>query len=268
MRHQEPLYVIKRHMALTAFLVTSSVLGLQHAPAPLHLALSRPAISFSRRVAAPVRSVALDSSLELGGPVKVLYDSLCMVSMLLPPRRCCFRLPLPPASPCRTAVPPPPLATLTSHVCYASQVCLTNKAVLSFFDRRGSKINFVDIRDESYSPAEHSNIQYADAMRHFHVIDGQGAISEGSEAVLTAYSKVGLGWMMAVLRFPLIRWFIDLLYAFVSKHRYTISKLLPGGKALASAVSSLNDLETAAMGGGCDDEEECMLDYDDEEEEA
>lgn len=91
-------------------------------------------------------------------------------------------------------------------------------------------------------------------------------MSEGSEAVLTAYSRVGLGWMMAVLRFPLIRWFIDRLYAVVSKHRYSISKLLPGGKALASAVTSLKDVETAASGGGCDDEEECMLDYDDEDE--
>lgn len=101
-------------------------------------------------------------------------------------------------------------------------------------------------------------------MRHFHVVAGDGTVSEGSEAVLNAYSKVGLGWVMAVLRFPLIRWLIDGIYAFVSKHRYTISKVLPGGKALAAAVDSLHDVESAAMGYGCEDEEECMLDYDDE----
>ena len=139
-------------------------------------------------------------------------------------------------------------------------MCLTNKAVLSFFDwRRTKRLQFVNIRDADYTPTGNGGVTFEDAMRHFHVIEG-ATVAEGSEAVLLAYSKVGLGWLMAVLRFPLIRWAVDLLYAVVSKHRYTISKFLPGGKALASAVSQLKDVETAAMGGGCDDEEECMLD--------
>lgn len=146
-------------------------------------------------------------------------------------------------------------------------VCLTNKAILSFFDRRPVKrLNFINIREPDYTPVGNGGVSFADAMRHFHVIDG-AKVAEGSEAVLLAYSSVGLGWLMAVLRFPLIRWFIDGLYAVVSRHRYTISKLLPGGAALASAVSSLKDVESAAMGGGCDDEEECMLDYDDDDDE-
>ena len=87
----------------------------------------------------------------------------------------------------------------------------------------------------------------------------------GSEAVLTAYSKVGLGWLMAVLRFPLIRWLVDMSYRVVSRHRHTISRFLPGGAAMATAVSQIKDMESAAMGQGCDDEEECMLDYDDDD---
>ena len=117
-----------------------------------------------------------------------------------------------------------------------TQVCLSNKAVLSFFDRRRiKKLNFVNIRDPDYDPAANGGISFEDAMRHFHVIDGPN-VAEGSEAVLTAYSKVGLGWVMAVLRFPLIRFFIDRLYAVVSKHRYSISKFLPGGKQLGACA--------------------------------
>ena len=71
-----------------------------------------------------------------------------------------------------------------------------------------------------------------------------------------------------VLRLPIIRWLIDGLYAVVSRHRYTISKFLPGGAALAGAVSSVKDLESAAMGEGCDDEEECMLDYGDDDDDV
>jgi len=158
----------------------------------------------------------------------------------------------------------PPLKVLYDGKC---MVCLTNKAVLSFFDRRRTKLSFVDIRDDGYNPSSNAGVAFADAMRHLHVITADGQVSTGSEAVLQAYSKVGLGWLMAVLRFPLFRWLIDGAYAIVSRHRYTISKWLPGGTALASAVTQLKDVESAAMGLGCEDEEECMLDYDDEDEE-
>jgi len=161
------------------------------------------------------------------------------------------------------------LADLPLKILYDGKcmVCLTNKAVLSFFDRRHTKISFVDIRDDGYSPSSNAGVAFADAMRHLHVITADGQVSTGSEAVLQAYSKVGLGWLMAVLRFPLFRWLIDGAYSVVSRHRYTISKWLPGGAALASAVTQLKDVESAAMGLGCEDEEECMLDYDDEEDE-
>lgn len=48
--------------------------------------------------------------------------------------------------------------------------------------------------------------------------------------------------------------------------RVAVSRLLPGGAQLASAVTQLHDVESAAMGYGCEDEEECMLDYGDEDE--
>ena len=156
-----------------------------------------------------------------------------------------------------------------SHSLPLPQVCLTNKALLSFFDRRAVKrINFINIREPDYNPSKHGGVAYDDAMRHIHVIGDDGSVIEGSEAVLVAYSRVGLGWFMRVLRLPIIRWLIDGLYAVVSRHRYTISKFLPGGAALAGAVSSVKDLESAAMGEGCDDEEECMLDYGDDDDDV
>lgn len=166
-----------------------------------------------------------------------------------------------------------PVGALTepqSQVLYDGQcmVCLTNKAVLTFFDKRKQRLEFVNVRDPAYSPSNHGGVSYEDAMRHFHVIDQNGVVHEGSDAIMTAYSRVGLGWLMAILRFPLIRIFIDALYSVVSRHRYTISRFLPGGKALATAVSSLKDVNQAAQGYGCEDEEECMLPYDDDEDDV
>jgi hypothetical protein len=73
-------------------------------------------------------------------------------------------------------------------------------------------------------------------------------VAEGSEAVLLAYSSVGLGWLMAVLRFPLIRWLIDGLYAFVSRHRYTISRLVRAPRsARTPAPLSLGQMALDAL---------------------
>jgi len=163
------------------------------------------------------------------------------------------------------AAPPEPLKVLYDGKC---MVCLTNKRVLTWFDRRNTKLNFVNIQDKGYNPAQNGGIDFEDAMRHFHVIDEVGTVHEGSDAVLTAYSAVGLGWFMGLLRFPPIRLVIDALYRVVSKYRFAISRWLPGGKALAGAVTSLNDMQSAADGYGCDDEDECILpDLDDDEDE-
>mmetsp|Transcript_24206 Transcript_24206/g.70948 ORF Transcript_24206/g.70948 Transcript_24206/m.70948 type:complete len:150 (+) Transcript_24206:154-603(+) len=144
-------------------------------------------------------------------------------------------------------------------------VCLTNKRVLTWFDKRKAKLQFIDIRSKDYNPVTNGGVTFEDAMRHFHVIDGAGIVHEGSGAVMTAYSAVGLGWLMAVLRFPLIRLMIDGAYSVVSNHRHAISRWMPGGKALAQAVDSLNEVSAGAQGLGCDDEEECMLDYDNDD---
>ena len=63
-----------------------------------------------------------------------------------------------------------------------AQVCLTNKAILTFFDKRRKvkRLNFVNIREPGYSPTGNGGVSFEDAMRHFHVIDGshvRGAIA-------------------------------------------------------------------------------------------
>lgn len=166
----------------------------------------------------------------------------------------------------RAAASALPIQDAPAKVLYDGQcmVCLTNKAILTWFDRRKGRLDFINIRDPSYSPAANGNVAFEDAMRHIHVIVGD-QVAEGADAVLTAYSKVGLGWLMAALRLPVIRWLIEALYSVVSRHRHTISRWLPGGAALASAITAAKDVESAAMGYGCEDEEECMLDYDDDD---
>ena len=139
-------------------------------------------------------------------------------------------------------------------------VCLTNKAVLSAFDRK-KRLAFVNVASPSYNPADNGFIQLEDAMRHIHVFRPPNEVIEGADAVMAAYTAVGLGWLMRILKLPIARAVVNAAYAFVSRHRMTLSRLI-GGKWMANAITSLYH---TAEGEGCEDEEECVLPYDDDE---
>lgn len=130
--------------AVTPVVHSFAAYGVAHRPAALRI--SRPPQAVA--VALPLQGSAQP-------PIEVLYDGQCMVSRA---RRSAAR------------------AARHTHPRVAArplQVCLSNKAILSFFDfRKQKRINFVNIRDKGYNPSAHGNVQYEDAMRHLHVVDG------------------------------------------------------------------------------------------------
>ena len=132
-------------VALVSLVASASGYHINHVPrpSPLHAA----------RTVAPVRAVAGALQIETAAPAKVLYDGQCMVRAN--------------AGTTIRSKPPRRRARVRRFVL---QVCLTNKAVLSFFDRRKTRLEFVNIRDDDYSPAANGNVAFEDAMRHFHVI--------------------------------------------------------------------------------------------------
>ena len=201
--------------------------------------------------------------------ISMLAIMLSLPALLLPPGAGRSALATRSALPMvarRTSVPAAAAAAAAMEVLYDSQcmVCLTNKKLLTWFDRGREKVSFVDIRSKTYNGDEHGGVSFDDAMLHFHTVL-EGKVAEGSEAVFSAYQAVGLGWLINVLRLPIVRFLVDVIYGFVSKNRHTISRFMPGGRGLTNAVTSMKDLNKAAQGEGCDDEEECVLPYDDDD---
>jgi predicted DCC family thiol-disulfide oxidoreductase YuxK len=145
-------------------------------------------------------------------------------------------------------------------------VCSTNVALLSFFDRRKERLKFVDISAKTYLPEANAGVSYEEAMQHIYVIGPAQQVQTGADAVLTAYESVGLGWLVWLFRTPLLRWLVEVLYSFVSRHRHSLSRFVPGGRRITSFVNTLHQVDAAAQGFGCDDEEECELPYDDDDE--
>lgn len=83
-------------------------------------------------------------------------------------------------------------------------------------------INEADFRDRY--PA--INVEDANAYLHAQTADGE--MLYGLDVTQAAWSQVGRGWMIAPLRWPIIKRIADKAYLAFAKHRNRLSKLLTG----------------------------------------
>ncbi len=85
----------------------------------------------------------------------------------------------------------------------------------------------VDLHDEN-ALARYPHVKKQKAMAILHAQTSSGEMVFGLDATHAAWSAVGLGYLSAPLRWPLIRYVSDFFYrVFISK-RHIISRLLTG----------------------------------------
>lgn len=66
------------------------------------------------------------------------------------------------------------------------------------------RLAFVDIDAIDYNPAAHAGIDYRAAMGRIHAIDADGTVLRDVAVFRRAYDLIGLGWLYAPTRWPLI----------------------------------------------------------------
>lgn len=114
---------------------------------------------------------------------------------------------------------------------YDSQcpLCMAEMIQLKELDKH-KKINFADLHAEDFN-----NIYpYIDQSKANRVLHGElpsGEIILGLDVTCKAWSLVGKHRWLAILRWPLIRFFADMVYKLFARYRNTISYLLTGNKA-------------------------------------
>lgn len=73
-------------------------------------------------------------------------------------------------------------------------------------------INFVDIADRNYNPQENSNIDFETAMGRIHAITNDGTILRNVEVFRRIYEELGMGWIYAVTKLPIVGNIADWFY--------------------------------------------------------
>jgi predicted DCC family thiol-disulfide oxidoreductase YuxK len=96
-------------------------------------------------------------------------------------------------------------------------LCGREVALLRRRDRRG-RLAFEDIAAPGFDPARYA-LTRADVMARMHGVLPDGSVVDGMEVFRRAYSAIGLGFLLAPTRWPLLRPLFDRAYAVFARNR-------------------------------------------------
>ncbi|ASC70714.1 hypothetical protein XM38_016590 [Halomicronema hongdechloris C2206] len=91
-------------------------------------------------------------------------------------------------------------------------LCMREVNFLRRRDGGRGLVAFVDIAADDYCPEEHGGIDFETAMGRIHAVRADGTVIKNVEVFRQVYDVLGLGWVYAATRWPLIGPVVDWLY--------------------------------------------------------
>ena len=85
------------------------------------------------------------------------------------------------------------------------------------------KLAFVDIDRADYDPSAFCGVSYRQAMGRIHAITAEGEVLRDVAVFQRAYALIGLGWLYAPTRWPLVRPMVDAAYGLWAAGRLKIT---------------------------------------------
>ena len=125
-------------------------------------------------------------------------------------------------------------------------LCLREVNFLRKKDAGRGRVQFVDIADDGYDPAEHGGVDFATAMGRIHAVLADGTVIKNVEVFRQIYSILGIGWLYAPTRWPLIGPMVDALYDLWADWRLKMT----GRPDLATLVADREARLAACQNGG------------------
>ncbi len=92
-------------------------------------------------------------------------------------------------------------------------LCLREVNFLRKRDAGRGLVAFVDIADDNYSPEDNGGIDFETAMGRIHAIAADGKILKNVEVFRRVYEVLGMGWIYAITKLPIVGSLADALYS-------------------------------------------------------
>jgi predicted DCC family thiol-disulfide oxidoreductase YuxK len=102
-------------------------------------------------------------------------------------------------------------------------LCLREVDFLRRRDRGRGLVAFVDIAQPDYNPADHGGVDFATAMGRIHALRADGTVVKNVEVFRQVYEVLGLGWVYAATRWPVIGPIVDWIYEIWAERRLALT---------------------------------------------
>lgn len=91
-------------------------------------------------------------------------------------------------------------------------LCLREVNFLRQRDAGRGIVAFVDIADDSYNSEDNGGVDYKTAMGRIHAVLPDGSVVKNVEVFRRVYEALGMGWIYAITKLPVIGAIADALY--------------------------------------------------------
>lgn len=116
-------------------------------------------------------------------------------------------------------------------------LCLREVDFLRKRDAGRGLVCFVDIADQDYNPAENGGVDFETAMGRIHAVLPDGSTVKNVEVFRRVYEILGMGWVYAATKLPLVGTLADALYGIWADRRLALTGRADLATLLASRQS-------------------------------
>ena len=138
----------------------------------------------------------------------------------------------------------------------ACPLCLREVNFLRKKDAGRGLVAFVDVDDSAYSPEENGGVDFETAMGRIHAVLPDNTVIKNVEVFRQIYSILGIGWLYAPTKWPVLGSLVDKLYDFWADRRLAWT----GRPPLDALVAQRQQQETLSGCTNDDGSTRCRID--------
>ena len=103
--------------------------------------------------------------------------------------------------------------------------CPLCKREVDFLQSRNQKgyLSFIDINTSDFYLDLRYGITYKQAMERIHALKSDGSVIKDIKVFQEAYTLIGLGWIYAPTKLPIVDKFIEFIYGIWAKYRLKLT---------------------------------------------
>lgn len=102
-------------------------------------------------------------------------------------------------------------------------LCVREVNFLQKRDAGRGLVAFVDIADDHYNPEENGSVDFETAMGRIHAVLPDGTVIKNVEVFRQVYEVLGIGWVYAATKWPIIGSVVDWLYELWADRRLAMT---------------------------------------------